>query len=111
MSPDPSPFTLDSLPQASYGGCAADTAEPALREASMLNKLTADLTRSLRRPTRRTLTLIDKALAYLTPFESSKASVTSPAERHDLLDLLTTHRMVLAPYIDADRIESHLRLG
>ncbi|MDE6742201.1 MAG: hypothetical protein K2J58_07715 [Muribaculaceae bacterium] len=69
------------------------------------------LTRSLRRPTGKTLTLIDKALDWLRPFESAKASAVSPYEKRELLELLTTHRMVLAPYIDTDRVESHLRRG
>ncbi len=72
-------------------------------------ELTAQLTRSLRRPTTRTLTLIEKALNLLTPFESAMARTASQAERQALLDLLTTHRMVLTPYLDAERVESHLR--
>ena len=71
-------------------------------------ELTAELTRSLRRPTRKTLSLINKALSYLTPFESAQATTTSRAERADLLHLLNTHRLVLSPYMDLDRIESHL---
>lgn len=65
----------------------------------------------MRKPTRRTLTLINKALDYLLPFESPKASVASSAERTDLLTLLTVHRMILCPYIDVDKIESNLRYG
>ncbi len=72
-------------------------------------KLTDDLKRSLKRPSSRTLRLIDKALSYLTPFESSLARVTSASEKKDLLDLLNIHRMVLTPYIDTDRIEWNLR--
>ena len=71
-------------------------------------ELTAELTRSLRRPTRKTLSLINKALSYLTPFESPQATTTSRAERADLLNLLNTHRLILSPYMDLDRIESHL---
>ena len=71
--------------------------------------LSAALTRSLRRPGPRTLRLIDKALALLTPFESPLALTTSAAERQELLDLISTHRLTLCPYINVDRIESNLR--
>ena len=71
--------------------------------------LTEELTRSMRRPGRKTLTLIDKALSYLTPFESAKASVGSSFERRELLELLDRHRMVLSPYVDVDRVEVNLR--
>lgn len=76
---------------------------------SAIAKLTDDLKRSLKRPSSRTLRLIDKALSYLTPFESPKASVTSTSEKKDLLDLLNIHRMILTPYIDTDLIERNLR--
>ncbi len=76
---------------------------------SAIAKLTADLSASLRRPTSRTLRLLDRALSYLTPFESPKASTASPAERRDLLALLATHRMPLSPYLDVDRVETNLR--
>ncbi len=78
---------------------------------SAIAKLSSELTASLRKPSRRTLALIDKALSYLTPFESPKASVTSASEKKDLLDLLNIHRMVLLPYLDTDRIERNLRYG
>ncbi len=78
---------------------------------SAIAKLTDDLKRSLKRPSSRTLRLIDKALSYLTPFESSLARVTSASEKKDLLDLLNIHRMVLTPYIDTDRIECNLKYG
>ncbi len=74
-----------------------------------ISELTVQLSKSLRRPTGRTLTLIDKALSYLTPFESAMARTASQAERKDLLNLLKTHHLVLSPYIDTARIESHLR--
>ena len=70
--------------------------------------LTAALSRSLRRPTGRTLSLINKALSYLIPFESPRARTVSQAERQDLLNLLTAHRLVLSPYMDIDRAESNL---
>ena len=73
-----------------------------------IRELTYELSESLRKPTRRTLSLINKALSYLTPFESGQAKVASTTERADLLILLNTHRMVLCPYADLDRIESHL---
>ena len=72
-------------------------------------QLTAELTASLRHPTRRTLSLINKALSHLTPFESPKASPTSPSERTELLAMISTHRWTLCPYLDLDRIESNLR--
>lgn len=78
-----------------------------------ITTLTAQLTASLRRPTRQTLSLIDKALSYLTPFESAQARTTSAAERSELLSLLNAHRMLLAPYLDTDLIArnlSHARL-
>ncbi len=75
---------------------------------SKVSELTAQLTRSLRSPTSRTLRLLDRALSYLTPFESPKATVTSPSERQDLLTLLNIHRDLLTPYLDTDRIESNL---
>ena len=78
--------------------------------ASKVARLTADLSRSLRRPGRRTLALIDSALSYLTPFESPLARTASGAERRDLLTLLRVHRPVLRPYLDTDRIERNLRL-
>ncbi len=76
---------------------------------SKVAELTAQLSRSLKRPNRRTLALIDKALSYLTPFESPRAQTASPSEKQDLLSLLAAHRMVLTPYIDTDRIEFNLR--
>ena len=72
-------------------------------------ELTAELTRSLRRPTRKTLSLINKALSYLTPFEQPEARTASPAERAELLDMISTHRWTLCPYLDLDSIESNLR--
>ena len=75
---------------------------------SSISNLTDELTHSLRRPGKKTLSLIDRALYYLIPFESPKASIISSSERHDLLELLSTHRMVLTPYLDIDRIESNL---
>ena len=74
-----------------------------------IRELTYELSESLRKPTRGTLSLINKALSYLTPFESGQAKVASTAERADLLTLLNTQRMVLYPYADLDRIESHLQ--
>ena len=74
-----------------------------------IRELTYELSVSLRKPTRRTLSLINKALSYLIPFESGQAKVASMAERTDLLTLLNTHRMVLCPYADLDRIEWHLQ--
>ncbi|MDE6521567.1 MAG: hypothetical protein K2L17_02015 [Muribaculaceae bacterium] len=76
---------------------------------SKVADLTSKLSRSIKRPSRRTLQLIDRALSYLTPFESPRASVTSHAERQDLLTLLENHRMSLCPYIDVDKIESNLK--
>ena len=63
----------------------------------------------MRKPGRKTLVLIDKALSYLTPFESGKAMVASSFEKRELLELLDTHRVVLAPYLDTDRVEWNLR--
>ena len=88
---------------------AANPAKPILREAPILKELTAQLADSLRHPTRRTLTLINKALSYLPPFERPRAAVTSAAEKRDLLALLDSHRMTFAPYLDVDRIECNLR--
>ncbi len=76
---------------------------------SKVAELTAQLSHSLKRPNRRTLSLIDKALSYLTPFESPRAQAASSSEKQDLLSLLAAHRMVLTPYIDTDRIEFNLR--
>lgn len=73
-------------------------------------ELTYELTKSLRRPTRQTLTLIDKALGWLRPFESARATAASDCEKRELLELLTTHRLALCPYIDVERIEWNLRL-
>ena len=72
-------------------------------------ELTSLLTKSLRKPTTRTLTLIDRALSHLTPFESAQARTASASERAELLDMISAHRLTLCPYIDLDRIESHLR--
>ncbi len=74
-----------------------------------ITEVTKQLTASMRRPSGRTLALIDKALAYLTPFESAKANVVSASEKQELLELLRTHRLSLSPYLDLDRIESNLR--
>ncbi len=74
-----------------------------------ISTLTADLTRSTKRPNSRTLRLLDKALNLLHPFESPKAEVTSPSERQDLLSLLSIHRDILSPYINLDKVESNLR--
>ena len=76
---------------------------------SKVADLTSQLAHSLKRPSNRTLKLIDRALSYLTPFESPKAFVTSPAEKRELLALLDCHRMTLMPYLDVDRIEWNLR--
>ncbi|MDE5872229.1 MAG: hypothetical protein K2H22_09850, partial [Muribaculaceae bacterium] len=56
-----------------YCGSPANTAKPILREAPTLSTLTSELSASLRRPGRKTLSLINKALSYLTPFESPGA--------------------------------------
>ena len=82
---------------------------PILRKAPILKELSAQLTESLCRPSPRTLRLIERALSYLSPFESSKSIVTSASEKEDLLELLDTHRLTLSPYLDLDRIESNLR--
>ena len=74
-----------------------------------IGMLTEELNRSMRRPGRKTLALIDKALSYLMPFESAKASVASSFERRELLELVERHRMVLSPYVDIDRVEWNLR--
>ena len=76
---------------------------------SEIGRLCSELNLALRKPGRRTLSLIDKALSYLTPFESPKASVTSLEEKRDLLELLNVHRLYLSPYIDTDKIERNLR--
>ena len=91
--------------------------------ATTIPSLTAELTKSLRRPSRKTLSLIEKALSYLTPFENMEPRASQPAHKvhtadtpsreadtlkRDLLTLLTTHRMVLTPYIDTHRIETIL---
>ncbi|MDE5997169.1 MAG: hypothetical protein K2G77_03050, partial [Muribaculaceae bacterium] len=76
---------------------------------SEITKLCGELKLSLKRPTSRTLRLIDRALSYLTPFESPKASVVSPSEKQDLLQLLDTHRDILCPYINIDKIEHNLK--
>ena len=94
-----------------YCGTAADTAQSTPRSATTLKDLTSQLSVSMKRPTRRTITLIEKALSWLRPFESGKATVASLYEKRELLNLLDTHRLVLSPYIDVDRIESHLRRG
>ncbi len=75
---------------------------------SKVCELTEQLSRSLRRPNGRTLRLLDRALGYLTPFESPRASVASPSERRDLLALLQVHCTVLSPYIDTDRVRDNL---
>ena len=74
-----------------------------------ISTLTAQLTVSLRKPTRGTLALIDRALSYLIPFESPRARTVSASERSDLLKLLDTHRPVLSPYLDTDRVGWNLR--
>ena len=85
--------------------------------ATSISTLTADLTRSLRRPGGKTLSLIDKALALLLPFETShtaRSANTPYCEADtlsDLLNLLTTHRLILSPYLDTDRVELNLRHG
>ena len=77
--------------------------------STAISDLTYQLSESMKKPGRKTLSLIEKALSYLSPFESPEAAVVSPAERYDLLTLLATHRVILSPYLDTDRIESHLR--
>ena len=74
-----------------------------------IRELTYELSVSLRHPTRKTLSLINKALSHLTPFESAGARTASASERAELLDLISAHRLTLCPYLDLDRIESHLR--
>ena len=74
-----------------------------------IGELTRQLSLSMRKPGRKTLVLIDKALSYLTPFESGKVMASSSYEKRELLELLDTHRMVLAPYLDTDRVEWNLR--
>ena len=79
----------------------SNPSQPSVKSSDQgsLPTLSAALTRSLRRPGPRTLRLIDKALAILTPFESPCALTTSAAERQELLDLLRIHRLTLCPYI------------
>ena len=74
-----------------------------------VGELTRQLSVSMRRPGRKTLALIDRALSWLRPFESGKAMVSSPYEKRELLELLDTHRMLLSPYLDTDRVEWNLR--
>ncbi len=78
---------------------------------SKVEELSEQLTRSLRKPSRRTLTLLDRALSYLTPFESPLAKTASPSERRALLALLRAHRLPLSPYLDVDRVETNLRFA
>ena len=80
-----------------------------VEKVSSVGELTVELARSMKRPGRKTLALIDKALSYLTPFESPLACVASRAECRELLDLIHTHRSILCPYIDIDRVECNLR--
>ena len=89
----------------------SNPSEPSVQRSDQgsLPTLSAALTRSRRRPGPKTLRLIDKALALLTPFERPLALTTSAAERQELLDLLRIHRLTLCPYINVDRIESNLR--
>lgn len=79
------------------------------KQMMTIPELTSQLSTSLRKPTSKTLSLINKALSYLTLFESAQTRTTSAAERTELLDMITTHRWTLSPYIDLDRIESNLR--
>ena len=81
----------------------------AMTTATAITSLTVQLSASMKKPGRRTLALIDKALAWLRPFESSNAKTASSSEKRELLELLQTHRRVLCPYIDIDRIEGNLR--
>ncbi len=81
------------------------------KNPSKVEEMTLTLSKSLKRPTSRTLRLIDRALSYLTPFENPQARTASPAERRDLLDLLTAHRMPLSPYLDVERVERNLRFA
>ncbi len=90
-----------------------------------IDQLTLQLTASLRRPTSRTLTLIEKAIRLLSPYEQApRAHTAKPTLRPSadtaqsadtsttaLLHLLTTHRIALTPYLDTHRIESNLRLS
>lgn len=78
------------------------------KPTTAITTLTAQLTVSLRRPTRRTLSLMEKALSYLSPFESPLARTVSAAERLELLSLLDAHRLILAPYLDTDRVAWNL---
>ncbi len=78
---------------------------------SKVEELTLQLSKSLTRPNGKTLRLLDRALSYLTPFESPLAKTASPSERRDLLELLAAHRMPLSPYLDVDRVERNLRLA
>ncbi len=78
---------------------------------SKVEELSCELTKSLKRPSSRTLRLLDRALSYLTPFESPQARTASPSERRALLALLATHRAPLSPYLDVDRIEMNLRFA
>ena len=80
-----------------------------VEKVSSVGELTVELTRSMKRPGRKTLSLIDRALSYLIPFESPLACVASRAERRELLDLIHAHRRILCPYIDVDRVEYNLR--
>ena len=103
--------TLTSTHPSHPSANRSNPSEPSVKSSDQvsLQNLSAALTNSLRRPGPRTLRLIDKALALLTPFESPLALTTSAAERQELLDLLRTHRLTFCPYINVDRIESNLR--
>ncbi len=83
--------------------------EAKLKSMTGISELSAQLTKSMRRPCGRTLRLIDKALSYLVPFESAKADVASGFEKKELLGLIHTHRQTLSPYLNIDRIEWNLR--
>lgn len=112
-SPLPAPLSPDNQqkppPSRRKMPTPSTTPSPNIVTCTPLSQLTSQLTRSRRTPSRRTLTLINKALSYLIPFESAGARPSSSAERSELLTLLNAHRLVLAPYLDTDRIEWHLK--
>ncbi len=78
-----------------------------LKTMQTASDLTEQLTSSLRRPTRKTLRLIDRAISLLAPYESAHS--VRCADTTALLTLLTTHRLTLSPYLDTARIERNLR--
>lgn len=75
----------------------------------LINSLSNKLAESSKHPDRQTLSLIDRALALLLPFERHRPLTTSTPELQALSSLLNNNSTLLSPYLDIRSTLNNLR--